>query len=247
MDSEKIDQVRSANFPAARRGYDKHAVDNFLSQVAGWLEDAQALGGEATGDVKRELAKVGERTAGILTAAEEAAASVRTEATERAATLKRDAEEAARRARLEASQTVDALTTEADSKAEQIIDEAIARRRKLDEGIQALLHRRDEIAEEVTRLSDELRTAVEALSASDRAPAVEEEPAIEMQLEDVEPDPGEQDRPEPDAEAGEDEDGRLPPVPQMRPEGATGRFRSREESGETLADEFETRIQGRSD
>ena len=38
VDQTSLDRIRNATFPAARRGYDKHEVEKFLSRLADWLE-----------------------------------------------------------------------------------------------------------------------------------------------------------------------------------------------------------------
>lgn len=168
MDPHKIEEIRRANFPAARRGYDRDAVDDFLDRLASSLEaDAEAAPAEPGGAVKREIARVGERTAGILAAAEEAAGNVRDEADKRGAEAKEAAEEITRKARIEASEKSTKLVADAEKKAEQMIDEAVARRRRLNQAITSLAERRDEIAAETTRLATELNAAVGRLTEFD--------------------------------------------------------------------------------
>ena len=62
------------------RGYDRDAVHDMLDRVADWMEGKAGAVSSAAPGVREEIAKVGERTAGILTAAEEAAANLRDEA-----------------------------------------------------------------------------------------------------------------------------------------------------------------------
>ena len=155
-------ELRQARFPQSRRGYDPESVHAFLDRVADWVE-SRAGAANADPGVTSELEKVGERTAGILTAAEEAAAKLRTEAKEYADELRQDAEDETRKVKLNAGQKADELITEAESKAEAIIDEAIARRRRLNQAVTSLVERREEIAEETQRLADQLLEAVEAV------------------------------------------------------------------------------------
>ena len=94
------EEVRRATFPQALRGYDREAVHDLLDRVADWMEGkTEAVSGPAP-NVREELAKVGERTTGILAAAEEAGAKLLAEATEYAERLRSDAEDEARKARL---------------------------------------------------------------------------------------------------------------------------------------------------
>lgn len=161
------DQIRRATFPQVLRGYDREAVHDMLDRVADWMEGkADAVAG-ATPAVREELAKVGERTAGILTAAEEAAANLRDEAQHYAVKIRADADDEARNARLNASQKMDEMVAEAETKAQRIMDDAVGRRRQLNQAISSLVERRDEIATEAMKLADELTEAVEALRTSD--------------------------------------------------------------------------------
>jgi DivIVA domain-containing protein len=185
-------ELRQARFPQSRRGYDPEAVHAFLDRVADWVE-SRAGGANADPGVTSELEKVGERTAGILTAAEEAAAKLRTEAKDFADELRKDAEDETRKVKLNASQKADELISEAESKAEAIIDEAIARRRRLNQAVTSLVERREEIAEETQRLADQLLEAVDAVRLDE--PVEEEEAAAADQEDAVEAE---------DAEAGED-------------------------------------------
>ena len=161
------DQVRRASFPQVLRGYDREAVHDMLDRVADWMEGKADSVAGATPAVRDEIAKVGERTAGILTAAEEAAANLRDEAKHYAVKIRADADEETRKARLNASQRMDEMIAEAESKAQAIIDDAVGRRRQLNQAISSLLERRDEIASEAARLAEELMEAVEALRTPD--------------------------------------------------------------------------------
>jgi len=161
-DSLSGGELRQASFPQSRRGYDRAAVHAFLDRVADWVE-ARAGEGNADPGLTDELEKVGERTAGILTAAEEAATKLRREAKEYADEFRENAEEETRKTTLNASQRADELISEAESKAESIIDEAIARRRRLNQAVTSLVERREEVAEETQRLADQLLEAVEAV------------------------------------------------------------------------------------
>ncbi len=155
------DEVRRATFPQALRGYDRDAVHDLLDRVADWMETRGSEG------MRSELSRVGERTAGILTAAEETASKLRDEAIEYAENLRADAEEESRTARLNASQRMDEMIAEAEEKAQRVMAEAVARREQLTGAITSLVQRRDEIAADAARLGDELLEAVDRLRASD--------------------------------------------------------------------------------
>lgn len=187
------DELRRATFPQAFKGYDREAVHQLLDRVASWLDARAGEAQHGKPDVRRELERVGQRTAGILTAAEEAAAKLREEATDYARTIREAADEESQRMRLDASRRVEQLITEAETKAERIIDEALARRGRLNKAIESLVERRDVIADEAQRLGEELLIAVERIRESDAAG------------EDTEPTPSEPSQGEPEAVAAEDE------------------------------------------
>src|SRR5688500_17701320 len=76
MDQDSIDRIRAASFPVARKGYEKREVDRFLSRIAECLEPGGA--DESRADlVRRELERIGQQTAKILTAAHDAGEAVR--------------------------------------------------------------------------------------------------------------------------------------------------------------------------
>jgi DivIVA domain-containing protein len=166
------EEVRRATFPQALRGYDRQAVHDLLERVADWMEGGAGAVSNAAPGVRDEIAKVGERTAGILNAAEDAAGKLRDEAVAYAERLRADAEDESRKARLNASQKMDEMIADAEAKSQKIIDDAVSRRRQLNLAISSLLDRRDEIAEDATRLAEELLSAVEDL----RSPSRDDEP-----------------------------------------------------------------------
>jgi DivIVA domain-containing protein len=101
VDQDSVDRIRSATFNVARRGYDRREVDTFLQRLADWLEG----GGEDQAHsefVQRELERIGERTAKVLTAAGEAAAALTADAEAEAAERLDEARIAANAARVEA-------------------------------------------------------------------------------------------------------------------------------------------------
>jgi DivIVA domain-containing protein len=101
VENDSIERIRSATFAVSRRGYDKREVDSFLSRLADWLE---AGGGDrARSDtVRRELERVGQKTARILTDAEETAQQIRGEAENEAKETRRSVNSAAEATRKEA-------------------------------------------------------------------------------------------------------------------------------------------------
>lgn len=79
MDGNSIERIRNASFSHAVRGYDRHEVDEYLAELAGWLERG---GDDAAGSelVRSELERVGEQTAAILTEAHDVAETIRDDA-----------------------------------------------------------------------------------------------------------------------------------------------------------------------
>lgn len=98
MERLTLDRIRRKTFPVSRRGYSKRAVHSFLDKLANWLETGE--GDPARADLmRRELARVGQRTAAILHEAERAAERVRADAERDAALIVRRAREEAERIR----------------------------------------------------------------------------------------------------------------------------------------------------
>jgi DivIVA domain-containing protein len=96
-----IERIRAAKFPLVRKGYDPGQVEAFLAKVADWLE----TGGtdEARAEVvKREIERVGERTASILASAEDTAQQLRGDTEREVAALLDRAESESRRLGTEA-------------------------------------------------------------------------------------------------------------------------------------------------
>jgi DivIVA domain-containing protein len=94
MDGLNVDRIRRATFPVARRGYSKRAVHRFLDRLAEWLETGE--GDPARAELlRRDLARVGRRTAAVLDEAEDAARRIRADAEREAAAIVRRAREEA--------------------------------------------------------------------------------------------------------------------------------------------------------
>ncbi len=123
MQQDSIERIRSATFAIARKGYDKREVERFLQKLADWLEAGG--GDQARSDlVKRELERVGERTAGILSQAEDSAEQLRAEAeTEASSTLNRAREQSAS-TRKSADEYASRIRGEADKYAQKTRGEA---------------------------------------------------------------------------------------------------------------------------
>lgn len=159
--STGIERIRTATFTLERRGYDKREVEKFLNQIADWLETGG--GDQARSDVvRRELERVGQRTAGILATAEDAAEEIRADADEYSAKTRAAADAYAGQTREEAEADVRDRLGAAEAKATRIVEEGSARRRDIEAVITDLVARRDGVIAEANRLADELRQAADA-------------------------------------------------------------------------------------
>jgi DivIVA domain-containing protein len=159
MTSESgIERIRAAKFPLIRKGYDPGQVYAFLAEVTEWLE----TGGtdEARAEVvRREIERVGERTASILASAEDTAQQLRGDAEREIAAMLERAESESRRvgteadayaatARGEADEYATKLRAEADAYAAKVRADADAYARKTRETVDADAERRRVVADQ---------------------------------------------------------------------------------------------------
>jgi DivIVA domain-containing protein len=171
-----------ADFPTAMRGYDRHAVDDYVEQVSRLVAELHATRSPEAA-VRRALERVGEQISGILQRAHETAESI-------TAQSRSDAEDRLESARREAA---------------SIIEAAEHRVRELDADTDRLWTERQGIVADAEALSERLRTI--AAEAAERLPGEEPrgtlavaagEPALPETIadvpRDVDPDPA----PEPD-------------------------------------------------
>ncbi len=138
------DRIANRDFPLAVRGYDRHAVDEFVQEV---LEIVADLEGSQTREsvVQRALDEIGEETASILQRAHETADEI-------AARSRAQAEGRIQRAEREA----DMLRQQADAYSEQVVVDT-----------RILWEERQRLIQDIRQLADEvLATAEDAASAS---------------------------------------------------------------------------------
>jgi DivIVA domain-containing protein len=109
VDEHSIARIRNANFSHSVRGYDRSEVDQFLDQLADWL---QTSGGE-------ELERIGEQTAAILVEAHDAAQVIR-----------EDAQREVRQQLVDANATAESVQASAAEDSEREREEADAYARK---------------------------------------------------------------------------------------------------------------------
>jgi DivIVA domain-containing protein len=134
-------RLREVSFPLVMRGYDRHAVDQFLAELLALVEDLESRQ-TREGVVQKALDELGEETAGILQRAHETADEI----TERS---RAQADSRVQRAEREA----EILKRDADEYAEQVIVDT-----------KLLWEERQRLIEDIRQLADEvLGTADDAL------------------------------------------------------------------------------------
>lgn len=151
--------LREADFPLVMRGYDRHAVDQFVAELLGLVADLESRQ-TREGVVQKALGELGEETAGILQRAHETADDItarsRTQADARLQRAEREAE---------------IVRSDADHYSEQVIVDT-----------RLLWEERQRLIEDIRQLADEvLGTADDAMErvklpeqlASTEAPAEE--------------------------------------------------------------------------
>jgi DivIVA domain-containing protein len=156
------DRIANRDFPMAVRGYDRHAVDEFVQEV---LEIVADLEGRQTREsvVQRALDEIGEETAGILQRAHETADEI-------AARSRAQAEGRMQRAEREA----DMLRQQADAYSEQVVVDT----RILWEERQRLIQDIRQLADEVLATAEDAseRVTLPQMLAEESEPDTEEQP-----------------------------------------------------------------------
>ena len=162
MATDRIDELKSVQFPTERRGgYDRRAVDAYLAELADWLE---AGGGDEArrSVIQREMSRVGERTGAVLAVAQESADKLTAEAEAAAASLRADAERDAGETRTAADDYAAKTRTAADEQAKATTEAA-------DEQAKATTEAAAQQAEAVEAAADErLRKAESEAAAKTR-------------------------------------------------------------------------------
>jgi DivIVA domain-containing protein len=135
------EHLREANFPLVMRGYDRHAVDEFLAGLLALVEDLESRQ-TREGVVQKALDELGEETAGILQRAHETADDI-------SARSRAQADARLQRAEREA----EILRHDADEYAEQVIVDT-----------RLLWDERQRLIDDIRQLADDvLNTAEDAL------------------------------------------------------------------------------------
>jgi DivIVA domain-containing protein len=156
------DRIANREFPLAVRGYDRHAVDDFVQEVLEMVADLEARQSRES-VVQRALDEIGEETAGILQRAHETADEI-------AARSRAQAEGRMQRAEREA----DMLRQQADAYSEQVVVDT----RILWEERQRLIQDIRQLADEVLATAEDAseRVTLPQMLAEESEPDTEEEP-----------------------------------------------------------------------
>jgi DivIVA domain-containing protein len=168
--------LREASFPMVMRGYDRHAVDQLLSELLRLVDELESRQ-TREGVVQKALDELGEETAGILQRAHETADEI---------TSRSRAQADARLSRAEREAEI--LRRDADEYAEQVIVDT----RALWEERQRLIEDIRQLADDVLGTADDALERLklpEALSSSEAAHGLEpaEEDATEPFAQDPDP------------------------------------------------------------
>ena len=166
----RLRELREADFPLSLRGYSRPEVDRFLGETAEWVEQLMLRGADATA-VQSELSRVGEQTAGILSAAEDTARRMRAEAADEVEKIRAAARDHAARMRAEAESYAEAKRSDADREAtaaRTALQEDLRRSRidaatKVEKMVGESEGRAQRIVEEALRRRDRLNAATEQL------------------------------------------------------------------------------------
>jgi len=135
------ERLREVSFPLVMRGYDRHAVDQFVAELLTQVEDLES-NQTREGVVQKALGELGEETAGILQRAHETADDITSRS-------RSQAEARLQRAEREA----EILRHDADEYAEQVIVDT-----------RLLWDERQRLIEDIRQLADEvLGTADDAM------------------------------------------------------------------------------------
>jgi DivIVA domain-containing protein len=165
MTTEPIapDQVESASFSTALRGYDRDEVDMFLRRVADDLREAHRLRSE------KLYESIGDEIGNLLQHARDSADGMTREAEEDSARIRADAEAAAREMRSAAERDAAQMRSEAESDAattrEQAASDAAATRSEADRDATQRIQEAEAKVAELQDTEDALREKLAMLRA----------------------------------------------------------------------------------
>jgi DivIVA domain-containing protein len=189
-------EIRNVSFPVSRRGYDRDAVDAYVTRVATLIEELEATRSPEAA-VTHALREIGDRTSAVLQQAgvtaeeitvaarqraEADTARAKTEADQLVANARKEADEIGARSSAEAEATrarASAEAAERRQRAEEAVaaleEEAEARLRELEADTEAVRSERRRLLEDIRELAARVEQA--AHEADGRFPPPEEEDA----------------------------------------------------------------------
>jgi DivIVA domain-containing protein len=137
---QATNEIRDVSFPVSVRGYDRRAVDAYVTRVDGLITELEATRSPETA-VKHALEQAGERISGILQHAgetgEEIATRARQKAEESTARAEQDAEAIVAKANADADEVLGRSKAEAEAMLAQARKEADERLQRAEEEINA--------------------------------------------------------------------------------------------------------------
>jgi DivIVA domain-containing protein len=152
------ERLREVTFPVVMRGYDRHAVDQFLSELAALVDELESRQ-TREGVVQKALDELGEETAGILQRAHETADDITSRSRATADTRLQRAEREA-----------EILRRDADEYAEQVIVDT-----------RLLWEERQRLIEDIRQLADDVLRTAEDAQERVTLPEMLQEPETEME------------------------------------------------------------------
>jgi DivIVA domain-containing protein len=148
-------EIRDVSFPVSLRGYDRDAVDDYVTRVNNLISELEAARSPEAA-VKHALEELAERTSGILRhageTAEEIAVGARRQADDTTASAEKEAAEIVARATKEADELRSASKTEAETLLAQTRAEVAEQRERTEAELTAL---REEAEERMRRLESD--------------------------------------------------------------------------------------------
>ena len=146
------EELRDPSFPAAVRGYERHAVDDYVQRINQLVAELQ-ISGSPPAAVRHALDRVGEQTSGILHRARETAEEITRTALE-------EAEATTARAKAEAQEIVTEARERADTEIASRREAAEEDMRSLEANIADAAQRRAQVLAEVREIVARLEAAV---------------------------------------------------------------------------------------
>src|SRR5450755_3572900 len=171
----------SVDFPVVLRGYDRLAVDEYVSKTSQLVAELQTTRSPEAA-VRRALERVGEQISGILQRAHEAAGEITSQS-------RAEAEDRLERSRREAAQ----ITAEAEQRVKDLdvdTDRIWAERHRIVEDTRGLARQLREVAESAAERFPPAEEAMAANAPVEEAPAPFDVEASAAAREDMRADPG---------------------------------------------------------